>query len=92
MPGLCYPYGSGIECTCSIRGTPVQCVPVLDYEGGFYQEGEYTVGDVGDYTLGEEGEYSLVGKSWIEAADELTPTKIILLITLVLIILLSCVV
>ena len=55
---------------------------MLDYEGGFYQEGEYTVGEVGDYTL--------VGKSWIEAADEFTLIEIILLITLVLIILLSC--
>ena len=50
MPGLCHPYGAGIECTCTDSGQPVHCLPILDYdqgvlgEGDFYHEGEYLVG------------------------------------------------
>ena len=33
MPGLCHPYGAGIECTCNDRGVPVHCLPVVtDYQ------------------------------------------------------------
>ena len=50
MPGLCHPYGAGIECTCTDSGQPVHCLPILDYdqgvlgEGDLYHEGEYLVG------------------------------------------------
>ena len=89
MPGLCYPYGSGIECTCSVRGTPVHCLPVLDYEGGFYQDGEYTVGDVGEYAVVEEGKYVISQERWLGESEDGTWTEIVLLITLIMMILLS---
>ena len=66
------------KCTCSVKGRPVHCVPILDYAQGEGGEGEFY--QDGDYAVGQEG---LVGR-----AEDSEWTEIILAATFLLIIIL----
>ena len=80
MPGLCHPYGAGIECTCSDSGRPVHCLPILDYEQGETGEEEGELYHQGEYFVEQEG---VMGRR-----DDTEWTEVILATTFLIIIIL----
>ena len=78
MPGLCHPYGAGIECTCTDSGQPVHCLPILDYEQGVVGEGE----------MYQEGDYMVDQEELLGRAEVIEWTEIILAVTFLIVIIL----
>ena len=81
MPGLCHPYGAGIECTCTDSGQPVHCLPILDYDQGVLGEEEGDLYHDGEYLVGQE---ELVGRTAHREWTEVTLAATFLIIIILL--------